>query len=235
MGKLNIFKIAICFISIGFLSSCSENSDLEIDPTNLLIGNWTEPTYTNENITFKRSSSLQNDSYGVSFKNKGVFIEHSSGWCGTAPLVFTDYIGNWQAENKLIMVSMQHFPGGFNWRIVSLTENQLIVQRELTSQEKEHQILTTLFTEIETLANSVSCTDASMWNYTTYGSKACGGPQGYIAYSNKINHVAFLKKIQDYTELEDVYNKKWDIISTCDLPSQPIEIVCENGRPVLKY
>ncbi len=235
MGKLNILKIAIFFISIGFFSSCDKNSELEIDPSNLLIGNWTEPTYDNETITFNRSNTIQNNSYGVSFKNTGVFIEHTSGWCGTPPLIFTDYPGNWQAQDRLIMVSMQHFPGNFNWRIVSLTENQLVVQRELTAQEKEHQNLITLFNEIETTATSVPCTDANDWSYSAYGTKACGGPQGYIAYSNKINHVAFLKKILDYTQLEDAYNKKWAIISTCDTPSQPVEIVCENGSPVLKY
>lgn len=235
MGKLNIVRIVICFIGIGFFGSCSENSELEIDPNNLLIGNWTEPIYNNESITFKRSNTLQNNSYGVSFINTGVFIEHTSGWCGTPPLIFTNYSGNWQTQDRLIMVSMQHFPGNFNWRIVSLTENQLVVQRELTAQEKEHQNLITLFNEIETIANSVPCTDANDWSYSAYGTKACGGPQGYIAYSNKINHVAFLKKILDYTQLEDVYNKKWGIISTCDTPSQPVEIVCENGSPVLKY
>jgi len=235
MGKLNLLNIVVCFIGFGIFYSCSENSDLEMAPDNLLIGHWTEPTYNNESIIFKRSNHIANDSYGVSFKKTGVFIEHSSGWCGTPPLVFNDYTGNWQTKNMLIMVSMQHFPGNFNWRIVSLTENQLIVQRELTAQEKEHQHLIALFTEIETIATSIPCTDANDWNYTAYGAKACGGPQGYIAYSNKINQISFLKKIQEYTDLEDAYNKKWDIISTCDLPSQPIEIVCENGRPVLKY
>lgn len=235
MGKLNLLKIALFFISIGFFSSCDENSELEIDTNNLLIGNWTQPTYTNETITFEKSNTIQNTSYGISFKNTGFFVEHSSGWCGTPPLVFTDYEGHWELQGTLITVMTQNFPGNFNWRIISLTENQLIVKRELSEQEKEHRILMDLFNEIESIANSVDCSNSNDWAYTAYGSKACGGPQGYIAYSNKINHVSFLKKILDYTQLENAYNKKWAIISTCDTPSQPIEIVCENGSPVLKY
>ena len=235
MGKLNILKIGVFIIGISFLGACSENSELEIDTNNLLIGNWTEPTYNNESITFKRSNTLQNNNYGVSFKTAGVFIEHSSGWCGTPPLVFIDYEGDWQLQGTLITVMTQNFPGDFNWRIISLTENQLIVKRELSEQEKEHRILMDLFNEIELIANSVDCSNSNDWTYTAYGSKACGGPQGYIAYSTLINEVDFLKKVKHYTKSEDEFNIKWGIISTCEFSQPPVKIVCENGSPVLKY
>jgi len=106
---------------------------------------------------------------------------------------------------------------------------------ELTEQEEDRQELLTLFDDIYELSTSVSCTDASDWTYTAYGSKACGGPQGYIAYSNEIDTEAFLQKITIYTDLEEAYNVKWGIGSTCDLPQQPTGVKCENGNPVLKY
>lgn len=235
MGKLNIFKTGIIFIGIAFLVSCSDSSELEIDTNNLLIGNWTQPTYTNETITFERSNTIQNDNYGVSFKQAGLFVERSSGWCGTPPLVFANYEGTWQLHGTLISVMNQNFPGDFNWRIISLTENQLTVKRELSEQEKEHQILMDLFNEIESIANSIDCSNSNDWTYTAYGSKACGGPQGYIAYSTQINEVDFLKKVKKYTKSEDEFNIKWGIISTCDFPQPPVKIVCENGRSILKY
>ena len=52
---------------------------------------------------------------------------------------------------------------------------------ELT-KEQENQNLIQLFSEIERLANSESCTDSSEWTFTDYGSKACGGPVGFTAY-----------------------------------------------------
>lgn len=124
------------FILSFFLFSCQNNEDIEISH-DLLIGNWVETTYENETITFQRSDSLQENAFGVSFKKNGAFINRSAGWCGT-PILFHDIEGNWQSKNTLIMVSLQGYPGDFNWRIISLDEEQLIVTRELTDQEKNH-------------------------------------------------------------------------------------------------
>ena len=106
---------------------------------------------------------------------------------------------------------------------------------KLTSQKKDESNLLALFTEIEELALSVSCLDANNWNFTTYGVKACGGPQGYIAYSSEINTSIFLQKIDEYTLAEKKYNIKWGIISTCDIQNPPISIECNNNLPVLRY
>lgn len=235
MGKLNVLKIVFFFIGAVIMCSCNKSSELEIDINNLLIGNWTQPTYTNETITFERSNTIQNDTYGVSFKEVGYFVERSSGWCGTPPLVFTNYEGTWQLNGTLISVMNQNYPGNFNWRVISLTENQLIVKRELSEQEKEHQILMDLFNEIKSIANSIECSNSNDWTYTAYGSKACGGPQGYIAYSTQINVVDFLKKVKKYTKTENEFNLKWEIISTCEFPQPPVNIGCKNGRSILKY
>ena len=235
MGKLNNLKALLLIITICFFISCEKNDEIIIDIENLLIGNWINPIYDNETITFERAASLKNKDYGISFKSNTIFIERSSGWCGTAPLIFSDYEGTWQVEKTLIKITKQSYPQNFNWRILSLTKDKLTVKRELTEQEKDHQKIMLLFDEIYTLSNSISCTNDNDWSYTAYGSKACGGPQGYIAYSNKIDVNNFLQKIEVYTKTEDEYNKRYGIISTCDVPSQPTSIVCENGRPVLKY
>ena len=96
--------------------------------------------------------------------------------------------------------------------------------------EEDRQELTTLLTEIKEIANSVSCTNSSDWNFTAIGSKACGGPQNYIAYHKNIDTVAFLKKVEIYTTLEKTFNKKWGIISDCAVVIAPIDIICENGE-----
>lgn len=105
----------------------------------------------------------------------------------------------------------------------------------VSDQEQDNQELITLFDEINELSKSVSCTDASDWTYTAYGSKACGGSQGFIAYSNEIDIEVFLRKIEEYTDLEKAYNIKWGVFSTCDLPQQPSGVKCEDGSPVLDY
>lgn len=236
MGKLSLKKNLLLLLTVFIINSCQQNDEIEVNLNDLLIGNWVSGTYQNETLTFQRVNSLNDDAYGISFKSNGNFIERSSGWCGTPPLTFFDYQGSWQTENTLIkIVSSNSFNGGINWRVVSLTETELIVKRELTEQEKEHQVLMNLFYEFQEIAQSIPCSNSNDWNFTAYGSKACGGPQGYIAYSTQINITNFLKKVVDYTNAEDDYNKKWGIGSTCDIPPKPTAVECQNGVPVLKY
>lgn len=70
--------------------------------------------------------------------------------------------------------------------------------RDDLTQGQDAERLNELFVEIETLASSVDCEDADNWTYTTYGSKACGGPVGYIAYSTDIDEEVFLAKIEEH-------------------------------------
>lgn len=106
-----------------------------------------------------------------------------------------------------------------------------------SSQETETQNLTKLYDEIisSSMVNSTPCTNPAEWSFTAIGSKACGGSTGYIMYSLKINVPEFLKKVENYTKAEDAYNKKWGLISTCDIILPPTRVDCVNGKPTLMY
>jgi hypothetical protein len=106
-----------------------------------------------------------------------------------------------------------------------------------SSQETENQNLTKMYTEIisASMVNSTQCTNPAEWSFTVIGTKSCGGPTGFIAYSLKINVTEFLKKVENYTKAEDAYNKKWGIISTCDIILPPTRVDCINGKPTLMY
>ncbi|MCF2874855.1 MULTISPECIES: hypothetical protein [unclassified Tenacibaculum] len=229
-------KIIVLALMI-VVSSCQENEDIIIDSENLLLGVWTNSVFNSdtETTTFERVHKLPNEKYGISFQKNGTFVERTSGWCGTPPVTFFNTEGEFLLENKIIKVTSQEFPIDFLWEIVSLDEKKLVVRRTLTDQEKDYQKLMILFSEIETLARSVSCTDSNDWSFIGYGAKACGGFQGYIAYSNKIDVSTFLEKVAAYTKKEDEYNKKWNIVSNCSIPSKPSEVNCVNGFPVFKY
>ena len=228
-------KTGYTILTAFLLFACQSNTQIDINPENLLIGNWVNPNYENETITFQRAASLNKDAPGVSFQENSIFIQRTSGWCGTPPLTFYDDQGTWKTQGSLILITNENFPGNFNWKIISLNDNQLIVKRELSEQEIDYQNLMDLFEEISALSYSVSCTDSSDWNFTPYGSKACGGPQGYIAYSNQIDVAQFLQKVEAYNLAEKQYNIKWSISSTCDVPQQPTAIECQNGHLVFKY
>jgi hypothetical protein len=119
----------------------------------------------------------------------------------------------------------------------SCSYNSLIqpnVDEEL-SQEQEIKNLTQLFSEIEVMASSKRCNDSSEWTFTSFGSKACGGPIGYIAYSTTIDTLLFLEKIEKHRISQKALNEKWGIISDCSLPTEPQGIICEEGKPVFGY
>lgn len=228
MKKL-IFILSICML----LSSCESNT-IDIDSNNLLIGHWVNPEYENEITTFKRGNSLPDQAYGISFLANGNLIERTSGFYGTPPLTFFNQEGSFSLDNGLINIANNSFLSQYNLRIISLTETELVVKRELSEQEIEHRALMDVYNEIYALAYSQPCSNSEDWTYTAYGAKACGGPQGYIPYSKKIDTVAFLQKVENYTQTEKSFNIKWVVVSDCALVNPPNSIECRNNYPVLK-
>ncbi|GAB4234587.1 MAG: hypothetical protein Tsb0034_08320 [Ekhidna sp.] len=92
-----------------------------------------------------------------------------------------------------------------------------------------------LFEEINALATSVPCEDESLWRFVEYGSKSCGGPIGYIAYSTQINTAQFLSLIERHQRKQQAFNVKWNVTSDCKLELPPSSITCSDGKPVLEY
>lgn len=103
------------------------------------------------------------------------------------------------------------------------------------NQQEEYEALQEQYTKIVALSESVTCENAEDWNFTAFGSKACGGAKGYIAYSTSIDTEAFLQMVQDYNEAEAAYNIKWGIVSDCMAVMPPQGVICQDGKPVLVY
>ena len=104
-----------------------------------------------------------------------------------------------------------------------------------TSKDKDRETLIELMDEILALSEQRECIKFEDWSWTAYGSKACGGPVGYMAYSKDIDVDYFLELVEHHAVQEAAYNQKWDIYSTCDVPAEPIGIVCEDGKPRFHY
>lgn len=107
--------------------------------------------------------------------------------------------------------------------------------KENSSIEEDQELLDNLYEEILVFTNQEHCTDASEWNYTELGSKACGGPVKFIAYSNKIDTAYFLNLVKHYNEQQHNFNIKWGIFSDCSIPAEPNGINCVNNQPVFYY
>lgn len=102
-----------------------------------------------------------------------------------------------------------------------------------TAQKKDRQQLNQQWKEIENMANSVACTNASEWKMTSYGSKPCGGPWGYIAYHPSIDVNHFLQLIEQHRMAEAKFNKKYGLVSNCMIEPKPKSISCVDGKAVL--
>jgi len=107
----------------------------------------------------------------------------------------------------------------------------LIIEKT-TSFEEDQAALAAMFAEIKATAESIVCENAEDWKFTPYGSKACGGPQGYIAYSTQIDETTFLESVAVYAQAEAEFNIKWGIVSTCELELPPLNIICVDGKAV---
>ncbi|MDI1321952.1 MAG: hypothetical protein PSV36_04340 [Algoriphagus sp.] len=92
-----------------------------------------------------------------------------------------------------------------------------------------------VYKEMVSLSESETCSDSTQWLFTAYGSKACGGPIGYIAYSKKIDQDYFLGLVDRFTELQAEYNQKTGAVSDCALAIRPTGVSCENGKPKFIY
>ncbi|MFA4869036.1 MAG: hypothetical protein WC623_12595 [Pedobacter sp.] len=107
-------------------------------------------------------------------------------------------------------------------------------KKDESSMEADKLKLESLMTEIKGLSE-VKCEISEDWKFRPIGTKACGGPTGYIAYSSKIDTVAFIQKVNKYTADQKTFNEKWSIISDCSLPARPEKVICENDIAKLVY
>lgn len=110
------------------LISCSDNPVNESVPENL-EGTWVYRSYENDVFTMEKSISLENDNSGLIILGNGKLIERKIvGWCGTPPVVYDNYKGNWKSLSaKELKISVDYWGGteNFNMEIISVTNSVL--------------------------------------------------------------------------------------------------------------
>ncbi len=104
---------------------------------------------------------------------------------------------------------------------------QAEVDQEITVKNLEKQLA-----EIHSVINAASCSETGECSYLAYGSKACGGPQGYFLFSNQVDLEALTTMVENYTKAEDAYNRKFGVISDCMFVTPPTQLACEKGKCV---
>lgn len=125
------YLLAILFLTL-VLHSCEKNEELSADPNNLLVGHWLATDFSEEHTTFRRAKSLTENDYGITFKSNGTLVERkNAGWCGTPPISYADFEGNWSQNDSNLSLNVSFWGGmaQLTWEIESVDATTLIVKR----------------------------------------------------------------------------------------------------------
>lgn len=107
---------------------------------------------------------------------------------------------------------------------------QLAVEQEKTQQQQiTRDDLEQQFVAIEAFIEEGSCDNAEGCNFIAYGSKACGGPQGYLIFPSNVDKEELSAMVDRYNKAEAAYNEQQGMMSDCSIPPEPKELGCESG------
>jgi hypothetical protein len=74
-----------------------------------------------------------------------------------------------------------------------------------------------------------NCEGASECKFVGFGSKPCGGPWEYLIYSTNADTERILDLVEDYNELEKIYNEEKGLVSYCSIAIKPDSVICDGG------
>jgi len=141
--KTKIYSyLQIAFVVILF-ASCEKN---DYENPQSLIGCWTYSEYSNNAegktvISFERASALLEDSDGIEFSKNGSLIERkNAGWCGTPPITYSNYSGEWSMQDENIVINVAYWGGMKHkvWKIIDVTNTTLKI--EVLSETNANEI-----------------------------------------------------------------------------------------------
>lgn len=121
-----------------------------------------------------------------------------------------------------ILLSFSIFVG-----IFSSCEQLAALEQEITKEQLDQQLVA-----IEALIEEGNCKKDGECQFIPYGSKACGGPQGYLIFSSNVDRDELQKRVDIYTKAEAAYNKQEGIMSDCSIPPEPAKLGCVDGNCV---
>lgn len=83
--------------------------------------------------------------------------------------------------------------------------------------------------EIEAYIATFPCEESIGCNFIAFGSKPCGGPWGYLVFSNAVDLEFLTAEVLEYNEMENQYNLETGAVSDCMAALPPSEVGCVNG------
>lgn len=124
---MRVFLLSIACLLI--LAACDKAEPFNNIEDKVLIGNWTHFGYEDSITIMSKSTKLPDNNYGFSFSSDGKFIERkNSGFCGTPPISYANYEGNWTSiSDEFIDIVVDYWGGEISYKleIMSIDETTL--------------------------------------------------------------------------------------------------------------
>lgn len=84
-------------------------------------------------------------------------------------------------------------------------------------QQADWAAIVRLEDQAKGIAKTSGCSSVSQCRTAPVGNRACGGPRYYIAYcATSTDSVALFRKLEEVAAAENAYNRKYQIVSTCE-------------------
>lgn len=89
-------------------------------------------------------------------------------------------------------------------------------------QKSDWNQIVALENEAKALVKTDGCSSAGQCRTAPVGSRACGGPRYYLVYCSKTtDSAALFKKLEAVAAAEQEYNKRYQLVSTCEFRMPP--------------
>ena len=128
MNKIILSLIIILLASCETFDETTELLGENVD----IVGTWAEAGYEDDITLLNRVEELDQDKYGFIIEADGKFTERkNAGWCGTPPIYYDNFEGQWVAKTDSLLEITVGFWGGtmtYKMHIVSLSSDELRVR-----------------------------------------------------------------------------------------------------------
>jgi hypothetical protein len=90
------------------------------------------------------------------------------------------------------------------------------------TQEGDWAAILRLEDQAKAIAKTTGCSSAGECRSAPVGSRACGGPRYYIPWcARSTDSAALYSKLDEVAKAEQAYNKKYNVMSTCEYRLPP--------------
>ena len=126
------YKLIIILLSLLSFLSCTKDK-ITFGTEALLEGIWVSSGWEENTLILEKKSALQSDRPGYIFYEDGKLVERkNAGWCGTPPVTYDNFSGEWSCKSSSLIDINVAFWGGktrYSLEIVAITSNKLKVRQ----------------------------------------------------------------------------------------------------------